>query len=91
MHVVPEPENILAALICALEQPHTITERGGNLFIEAAIASGTPDAASFYACRSNAHQYRPTNASQPGVWHVLACLACVKEPTRSKLLSLRQA
>jgi hypothetical protein len=33
MHVVPEPENILAALICALEQPHTITERGGDLFI----------------------------------------------------------
>ena len=33
MHVVPEPENILAALICALEQPHIITERGGDLFI----------------------------------------------------------
>jgi hypothetical protein len=47
MQVVPEPANILAALICALEQPHTITERGGNLFIEAAIAPGMPDAASF--------------------------------------------
>jgi hypothetical protein len=33
MHVVPEPANILAALMCALEQPHTITERGGELFI----------------------------------------------------------
>jgi len=33
MHVVPEPANILAALINALEQPHTITERGGNLYI----------------------------------------------------------
>jgi hypothetical protein len=33
MHVVPEPENILVALICALEQPHTITERDGHLFI----------------------------------------------------------
>jgi len=33
MHVVPEPENILTALICALEQPHTITERGGDVFI----------------------------------------------------------
>ena len=33
MYVVPEPANILAALMCALEQPHTITERGGELFI----------------------------------------------------------
>jgi hypothetical protein len=33
MYVVPQPANILAALMCALEQPHTITERGGELFI----------------------------------------------------------
>ena len=33
MHVVPVPANILDALIYALEQPHTITERGGDLFI----------------------------------------------------------
>ena len=33
MHVVPVPANILDALIYALEQPHIITERGGDLFI----------------------------------------------------------
>jgi len=33
MYVVPEPANILAALMCALEQPHIITEQGGELFI----------------------------------------------------------
>ena len=36
MNIVPanaEPANILAALMWALDQPHVITEQGGELFI----------------------------------------------------------
>jgi len=48
MHVVPVPANILDALIYALEQPHTITERGGDLFI--VLPPGATDDSVGYRC-----------------------------------------
>jgi len=55
MYVAPEPANILALLMCALEQPHTITERGGELFIVSPPSSDKTQLSAGHATSPRGH------------------------------------
>jgi len=54
MQVEPVPANILDALIYAREQPHTITERSGDLFI--VLPPGATDVSSMHAISQRAQR-----------------------------------
>jgi hypothetical protein len=67
MYVVPEPANILAALMCALEQPHTITERDGELFIVSPAGSDKMQLSTGHAASPRGNSTGANTAILPGM------------------------